>query len=129
MRFNFNIISVVLVTGGVGATQSVKKTVELLAINGTRLCSLPDFAEHRVYHSQTGYVTCSGKSCVTFSSGRWKKTHTWEKIRRRVDHTAWASPNGVLLLGGNAILTQTTTELLNDNGGSAPSFTLKIKRK
>ena len=129
MRFNLNNISVVLVTGGYGDTESVKTSVELLSSNGTRLCSLPNLPEKSHWHSQTGYVTCMRKSCVTFSSGRWKKTHTWEKSRSRVDHTAWASPNGVLLMGGMTNATQTTTELLNDNGGSAPSFTLKNKRK
>ena len=129
MRFNFNNITVVIVTAGYGDTESVKTSVELLSSNGTRLCSLPNLPEKRHYLSQTGFVTCSGNSCVTFSSGRWKKTHIWDKSRSRVDHTAWASPNGVLLMGGMNAATQTTTELLNDNGGSTPSFTLKNKRK
>ena len=127
MRFNLNNISVVLVTGGYGDTESVKTSVELLSSNGTRLCSLPNLPEKSHWHSQTGYVSCMRKSCVTFSSGRWKKTHTLGKSR--IDHTAWASPNGVLLMGAMANSDRTTTELLTDNGRSTPSFTLKNKRK
>ena len=39
-----------MVTGGTGATTSV----ELLHINGTKLCSLPNLPVARYQHSQTG---------------------------------------------------------------------------
>ena len=81
--FNFNNISAVLVTGGV-PTNSVGTSVELLSSNGTRLCSLPNLPAPRHYHSQTALLSCGGggshsgerKSCVTFTGGHWKKTHT-----------------------------------------------------
>ena len=41
-----------MVTGGTGATTSV----ELLHINGTKLCSLPNLPVARYQHSQTGIV-------------------------------------------------------------------------
>ena len=137
MHFNFNIISVVLVTGGLGDTESVKKSVELLSINGTKLCSLPDLPAERFYHSQSGLLTCGGgptgtdakTTCLTFAGGRWKKSHTLGKPRH--DHSAWALPNGVLLIGGPRTtgdgLSATTTELLTDNGVSTPSFSLQNK--
>ena len=131
-----NNISVVIVTGSSGKDKSAKTSVELLSINGTRLCSLPDLPAERYYHSQSGLLTCGGgptdakTSCVTFAGGSWKKSHTLGKPRH--DHTAWALPNGVLLIGGPRTtgdgLSATSTELLTDNGVSTPSFSLQNKR-
>ena len=121
-----------MVTGGQGATDSVQTSVELLSSNGTRLCSLPNLPEKRYHHSQTGVLACGGgsgsdmKSCSTFADGRWKKSHTLGT--RRFGHTAWASPQGVLIMGGD-YSQATTTELPNDTGGTTLSFTLKNKRQ
>ena len=130
---------------GVG---SAGKSVELLSSNGSRLCSLPDLPGERWRHSQTGLLTCGGDghgsseltSCVTFDAGSWKKTHTLGQQWR--DHTAWASPQGVMLIRsklkpricfrvlGNACrrgsFGSTKTELLTDNGngGSTPPLNL-----
>ena len=138
MCFNHNNISAVLVTGGV-PTNSVGTSVELLSSNGTRLCSLPNLPAPRHYHSQSGLLSCGGggshsgerKSCVTFTTGHWKKTHTLALGNKIMGgHSAWASPRGVLIIGiGNpSYRGVTTTELLTDNGGSTPSFTL-VKRR
>ena len=127
---------------GVG---SAGKSVELLSSNGSRLCSLPDLPGERWGHSQTGIVTCGGgvgseeTSCVTFDAGSWKKTHTLGQ-GEWPDHTAWASPQGVMLMRsrpricfrvlGNACrrgsFVSTKTELLTDNGNgdSTPSLYL-----
>ena len=136
------------VYAGVG---SAGKSVELLSRNGTRLCSLPDLPGERWGHSQTRLLTCGGghasseqNSCVTFDAGSWKKTHTLGQQWR--DHTAWASPQGVMLMKSKykpRILISwrgapqrshaqqgssgsTKTELLTDNGNgdSTPSFNL-----
>ena len=123
--------SVVLVTGG----HPDEKSVELLSIKGTRLCflpSLPSLPGERASHSQTGLVTCGGYkasslSCVTFSAGRWKKTHTL--THKRYGHTAWASPRGVLLMGDGRWRSRITTELLTDNGDTTPSFNLTNGRE
>ena len=125
--FHFNNISVIIVTGGAGGP-SMHYSAELLSSNGTRLCSLPRLPAGRFYHVQSGLITCGGGSkkvrntCITFSGGSWKKSHTLGE--RRLDSTAWASPEGVLIIGP-----EQTTELLTDNGRSTPSFTLKNKRK
>ena len=151
-------ISVVLVSGGkesgsVGPASvyagvgSAGKSVELVSSNGTRLCSLPNLPGERWGHSQTGIVTCGGgvgseeTSCVTFDAGSWKKTHTLGQ-GEWPDHTAWASPQGVMLIRsklkpricfrvlGNACrrgsFGSTKTELLTDNGngGSTPPLNL-----
>ena len=128
------IFSAVMVTGGNGPAGS--KSVELLSSNGTWLCFLSNLPDHRDHHTQTGLITCGGgvlyrgkserTSCVTFSAGRWKKTHTLGQ--KRWAHTAWASPQGVLLMGGHDIGTSTTTELLTDNGDTTPSFNLGNSR-
>ena len=52
----------------------------------------------------------------------------YHNLHKRHGHTAWASPQGVLIMGG-VYSQQQTTELLNDNGGATPSFTLMNKRE
>ena len=47
--------------------------------------------------------------------------------RPRYDHSCWASPLGVLLVGGGDEATRATTELLGDTGQgqeAAPGFSL-----
>ena len=117
-----------MVTGGSSGT-----SVELLFLNGTRLCALPDLPEARYQHSQSGLLACGGggdserASCVTFSGGSWEQTHTLGQSR--YGHTAWASPQGVLLMGTTLGTSRTTTELLNDDGSSTASFTLDNQRR
>ena len=115
-----------MVTGG---SKIGGKSVELLSINGTRMCSLPDLPEERWQHSQNGLLSCGGSDtpsvrrlCVTFAAGNWKKTHILGTPRYA--HTGWASPRGVLLIGGYYIYGRnslTATELLKDNGETTPS--------
>ena len=124
-----------MVTGSDGRWDG--NSAELLNINGTKLCALPNLPAARNYHSQTGLLTCGGgtrsseqKSCVKFSGGEWKKTHNLGI--ERFGHTAWASPLGVLLVGnsvGSSVtdkerMSSKTTELLTDNGDTKSSFTL-----
>ena len=131
-----NNVSVVLVTGGYSSAET---SVELLFLNGTRLCALPDLPGSRWYHSQSGYLACGGgsggseqTSCVTFSGGTWEQTHTLGQMR--YGFTAWASPRGVLLMGGfyapkGKYDSGTTTELLNDDGSTTASFNLDNDRR
>ena len=126
-----NNVSVVMVTGGYS---SAGISVELLFLNGTRLCALPDLPGGRWWHSQSGTLACGGgdsstseiTSCVNFSGGTWEQTHTLGQ--RRQGHTAWASPQGVLLMGSHYD-SRTTTELLNDAGSSTASFNLDNHRR
>ena len=126
-----NNISVVMVSGGYNGNDLT--SVELLFLNGTRLCALPDLPVARYYHSQSGPLACGGgrgdserASCVTFSGGTWEQTHTLGQ--RRYSHTAWASPQGVLLMGSRYD-SGTTTELLNDDGSTTASFNLDNNRR
>ena len=107
-------------------------SVELLFLNGTRLCALPDLPVARYAHSQSGPLACGGgrggserTSCVTFSGGTWEHSHTLGQSR--YSHTAWASPQGVLLMGSQYD-SRTTTELLNDDGTTSASFNLDNQR-
>ena len=119
----------VLVTGGEGEGGILDST-ELLNMDGTWNCPMPPMPEPRLGHTQTGLVTCGGnsgdnaKSCITFISGsvNWKKTHTLAK--RRGWHSAWASPQGINLLGGLGSNVRTTSEILLENGDTKPGFNL-----
>ena len=125
-------ISVVLVTGGWRGDSSGLVSVEVLHTNGSRICSLPDLPFKRVYHSQTGGTLCGGwhnpakKSCHTLTRrGSWEKSHILSR-RGRVCHSAWASPQGTILLGGEHLPLSNTTEILLGDGsrGTSPGFSL-----
>ena len=137
---------VVMVTGGEGANSSVRMSAELLSRNGTRLCSLPSLPKRPKYLlSQTGLLICGFfnrnskfSRCHTFSDGKWTMTH--KLGHKRGGHAAWASPQGVLIMGGKLTSKvrsftrewkrpgiDTSTELLTDNGGTTPSFNLANK--
>ena len=117
----------VLVTGGWGQAGKLD-SVELLNMDGTWNCPMPTMPEPRYHHTQTGPVVCGGhggtKSCITFISGdvNWEKTHTLAKGRFR--HSAWDSPQGIVLIGGAGSSVWTTTEILLENGDTAPGFNL-----
>ena len=118
----------VLVTGGEGEGGDFNST-ELLNMDGTWNCPMPAMPEPRFAHTQTGPIVCGGyggkKSCITFISGsvNWKKTHTLANNGRRW-HSAWASPQGIVLIGGSSSRAETTSEILLENGDSNPGFSL-----
>ena len=137
---------VVLVTGGARYTDGTRykhpalTSVELLNLDGSFNCMLPSLPEGRSSHTQTGLVACGGypnprenlKTCDTFSIGmeEWKKSHVLREERH--SHTSWASPQGVMLLGGWDSIRTTgkedeTTEVLTNDGETTPSFGLKYK--
>ena len=117
----------VLVTGGRGEG-GVLDSVELLNMDGTWNCPMPSMPKPRSAHTQTGPVVCGGnndnnkKSCITFIRGsiNWKKTHTL--ARGRFLHSAWDSPQGIMMLGG--LDSSTTSETLLENGDTKPGFNL-----
>ena len=100
--------------------------VELLSNNGSWLCYLPNMVGKRGnYLSLTGSLICGGyhfhttlNTCINFSGGRWQQTHILKQ--KRHGHTAWASPRGVLLMGGSGTGTGTTIEFVN--GTTVPSL-------
>ena len=118
-------ISVILVTGG--NPGSNYKSAELLKEDGSQLCKLPNLPDDRRDHSQSGLTSCGGAdtqtSCVTLVSGQWTTSHTLQ--HSRYGHSTWMSSQGLVLIGGWP--SSRTTELLNNNGGSSPSFELKYR--
>ena len=117
----------ILVTGDGGGNE---RSVEALLSNGSSLCSLPDLPYDYYYHTQSGLVTCGGgsstlteTSCYTFTSGVWTKSHTFRL--ERYGHSSWTSPMGIVLMGGWDSVSETTTELLTDDGQSTEHFSLK----
>ena len=124
-----------MVSGGQGE-KGVGSSVELLYMNGTWICPMPPMPERRYGHTQTGPVVCggwpnAGKTCITFFSGGedWVKTHKLAK--ERYTHNVWASSRGVMLMGGfgrhwreEERTIGTSTEILSENGDTAPGFNL-----
>ena len=125
----------ILVSGG-HPYDTVGRSVELLYTNGSRLCSLPDLPYSRYGHSQTGVTACGGEDfaawskCHTLSStGSWIQSHNLAQGRR--DHSAWASPQGIILLGGYEwdSSVRTTSEILLENGDTTPGFNLDYQTR
>ena len=119
----------ILVSGGSNQDTLSLTSVELLYTNGSRLCSLPDLPYTSHYHSQTGLTACggwdspAGTTCHTLSTtGSWEQTHSLSMWRR--DHSAWASPQGTVLLGGRNSSARQTSEILLENGDTTPGFNL-----
>ena len=114
--------------------------MEILRENGSYWCSLPDLPEDRYFHTQSGLITCgnqspqvisigqtidinSTRSCLTFSSGQWIKSHSL--LFSRVYHSSWISKEGVVLMGSGQGGSANTSEILTNDGNSRPSFPLK----
>ena len=129
-----------LVTGGYES--SALASVELLNLDGSFLCKLPSLPEGRSSHTQNGLVACGGNpidtyrevTCDTFSIGmeEWKKSHDLKDERR--SHSSWASPQGVVLLGGfgSSPSSETdgkNTEVLTNSGDTTPGFKLKFRTR
>ena len=125
-------IAAIIITGGDGPLSERLSTVEVLAVDGSFLCSLPDLPNDRRVHTQSGLIVCGGtsnvteKSCVTFSSGIWSQSHTL--IHDRGLHSAWYSPAGIMLMGGTNRYDREsiyTTEIIGNDDVSHNSYTLR----
>merc|ERR1712232_453015 len=92
-------------------------------------CRLPDLpGEGKHVHTVDGLTACGGdststsmRSCLTLTDGTWETSTTLR--RERHWHSSWASPSGVILLGGDGSLR--TSERIQDDGTSTDSFSLK----
>ena len=119
-------ISAIIITGGYPSSNY--RSVEILRENGSYWCSLPDLPNERYSHVQSGLIACGGgghstssairKSCLTFSSGQWTKSHELQILRYR--GSGWMSPEGLILLGGYG--QWYTSEMLTDDGDTKSSF-------
>ena len=97
---------------------STKETFSLPSIPGSP----------RVWHTLTGTVLCGGaydetsSTCLQLkSNGAGWTPYSTGLVESRMAHSAWQSPNGVVLMGG--YYSADSTELVN-NTGSSSQFTL-----
>merc|ERR1711994_1183795 len=60
-------------------------------------------------------------SCLTLTSAGWETTT--DLLEEREDHSSWASPGGLILMGGD--YSSRTTEKIQEDGTSTYSFDLK----
>ena len=125
-------ILVILVSGGYSSSGALS-SVELLQTNGSYHCSLPNLPSYRYSHTQTGFTLCGGwdsappwisrTSCLTLTtSGSWEESYNL--TIERDSHCAWASPQGIMLLGGWDTSSLTTTEILLEDGVTTSGFSL-----
>ena len=107
---------------------------ELVDTTGSLLrCDFANLPFSRYGHTQTGLTACGGqcgdRDCETSchklfgvpGDWWWTKSHTWAS--RRVGHSAWASPQGIVLIGGRD--SGSTSETLLENGDTKPGFSLE----
>ena len=117
-----------IITGGDAGGGSV----EILSSDGKPLpCDMPPLPAPRFGHTQDGRVSCGGESsisgtetnCLSLSvnDGGWVESHLL--MEKRVNHTSWMSPAGLLLIGG--AFSERSTELLSSTGATTYiNFTL-----
>ena len=125
----------IIVSGGYCHDSYDCKSVEVLDKDGSSLCTLPDFpdSDYRRKHSQSGLVACGGDtspmstSCSTFNSGSWSLTHTLNCERWL--HSAWASPSGIVLMGGDKDSCNKASEIPANAGNSQDSFGLEYQTR
>ena len=79
-------------------------------------------------HSATGLTLCGGydedtpTTCSTFT-GQWDTSH--QLGVPRWGHVSWDSPRGIIIIGGDDIEAEQTTETLSPNSSTTtPAFLL-----
>ena len=118
----------ILIAGGDGG----KTSVEVYVPETRHSCEFPSLPDLRRTHTINDLVLCGGddlgthagtdsRSCLTFSSGTWKKSHTL--AHKRFGHSSWKGKQGIILLGSH--YSQTTTERLTEGSDhGTPDFAL-----
>ena len=105
-----------------GSVARVRTMVEIIRADGST-CTMPELElPGRYSHTQTSFTACGGvditsllgglTSCSTFTAGEWLQSHTMSSVGR-MEHVAWQSPNGTLLLGGRISYGEDSAELLS----------------
>ena len=101
----------ILVAGGRTQTNTfADSSVEVLYLNGTSWCSMPNLDYGRARASMSGFMICGGatdtgtvnrdNTCSTINSdGTWNETIFLTK--NRYAHSGWQTERGLMLLGGH----------------------------
>ena len=105
-------------SGGGPKNSSLKlKSVEIINLNGTHRCSLPDFPNTTWGHTQNSLTICGNENrmyrsnCFKLTDGAWTLTHTL--LKPRAYHSSWQTASGVLLMGGVGYRSEKNTEMLS----------------
>ena len=119
---------VVLITGG---EPSVGSSEIFDPASGP--CSLPNLnVGLMAFHTQDGQLTCGGepsyldfnsKTCFVLSSGEWTLSHNL--THDRTGHVSFTTSQGTLLMGGEGLRNDKTSELVKQDGSVEPGFELK----
>ena len=102
--------------GGPKGGPQKKKSVEILNLDGSHRCSLPDLLNETWGHTQNGLTVCGNseqefKSCFTFTNGNWKLSQNL--LRPRLYHSSWQTGQGLLIMGGAGVNQEKSTEMLS----------------
>ena len=118
-------IVVIVVTGGFFPPL---RSVEVLNLDGTQLCHLPDLPDRRHYHTLSGGIICGGwiattsNICLKFDHGKWVE-FPWKLKEKRREHVSWTRSNGkIRLLGG--VYSLRSSDIVSETGNEA-GFSLK----
>ena len=103
--------------GGPKGSDQKKKSVEILNLDGSHRCSLPDLLHETWGHTQNGLTVCGNsehefKSCFTFTNGNWKLSQNL--LRPRLYHSSWQTGQGLLIMGGAGVNQEMSSEMLSD---------------
>merc|ERR1719300_1802563 len=117
---------VALIISGGEPQDSAGNSVEVYVPSTGQHCQLPDLpGEKRDWHTMEEMMVCGGyytrTSCLTLIDGTWQTTITL--LDERDDHSSWASPSGVILLGGEG--SPRTSERIQEDGTSVSGFPLE----
>merc|ERR1712066_235474 len=117
-----------IISGGL-PRDSVGNSVEVYIPSTGQHCQLPDLpGDPRYWHTMEEMTVCGGyyytnayTSCLTLIDGTWQTTTTL--LEDRYYHSSWASPSGVILLGGWS--SPGTSERIQEDGTSVSGFPLE----
>merc|ERR1711988_1430978 len=125
-----------LIISGGRPDDSVGNSVEAYIPSTGQHCQLPDLpGDPRLYHTMEEMTVCGGsfisttKYCLTLIDGTWQTTTTL--LNSRFHHSSWASPSGVILLGGSYSYSyrqprdRDTSERIQEDGTSVSGFPLE----
>merc|ERR1719295_461938 len=118
---------VALIISGGEPQDSAGNSVEVFVPSTGQHCQLPDLpGAWRDVHTMEEMTVCGGvdteRSCLTLIDGTWQTTTTL--LEERFHHSSWASPSGVILLGGSYSSSR-TSERIQEDGTSVSGFPLE----
>ena len=131
----FKTLAILVAGGRTQANTFADSSVEVLHLNGTSWCQMPNLNYGRARASMSGFMICGGatdtnsvnrdNTCSTMNgNGEWSESITLTK--HRYAHSSWQTSRGFMLLGGHKRFSgePNSTDLVS-NLQSQASFPLK----